>query len=101
MAAQQQSSTSTASPAETGPSAPASNGIDTVLSDYVHEDVLALEMHLSPRTLRRWRKLRKGPPYLVISRQPYYRRDAVKAWLRSQEQSFEVQGARTRHSAGR
>jgi hypothetical protein len=40
-------------------------------------------------TLRRWRKARKGPPFIVIERSVYYRDAAIADWLLKKEQSFD------------
>jgi hypothetical protein len=101
MAAQQQKSTRTP-PAEASASAPASNGAETVLSNYLSEETLAAQLGVATRTVRRWRKLRQSPPYLVISRQVYYRQAAVAEWLRSRERSFDaLNGGGARRSASR
>lgn len=34
-----------------------------ILTDYLTEEQAAAELGISPRTLSRWQKLRKGPPY--------------------------------------
>ncbi|WP_018649487.1 MULTISPECIES: helix-turn-helix domain-containing protein [unclassified Thioalkalivibrio] len=38
-------------------------------------------LHLSPRTLIRWRNMRKGPPWVKAGRRVIYRRADVDAWL--------------------
>ncbi|WP_017941536.1 MULTISPECIES: helix-turn-helix domain-containing protein [unclassified Thioalkalivibrio] len=38
-------------------------------------------LHLSPRTLIRWRNMRKGPPWVKAGQRIIYRRADVDAWL--------------------
>jgi hypothetical protein len=56
-----------------------------LLRDYLTPDQLASELGLNPETLKRWRRLSRGPPVTLIGRQPYYHRASVIAWMRSQE----------------
>jgi predicted DNA-binding transcriptional regulator AlpA len=56
-----------------------------VLSEYLSDKELALELDISPRTLARWRRLREGPPLTRIGRKIAYRRAAVREWLSSRE----------------
>jgi hypothetical protein len=86
---------------EAATSAPAPNGTETVLSNYLTEEALAAQLGVAPRTLRRWRKRRQSPPYLVISRQVYYRHGAVEEWLRRREHDFDEAKGRARRSASR
>ena len=39
------------------------------------------------RTIRYWREQGTGPPYVRLGRWVRYRRGAVRAWLREQEQA--------------
>jgi excisionase family DNA binding protein len=49
-------------------------------------------LRTSDRTLRRWRELGIGPPFIRIGqRYIRYRRDAVEAWLAAQEREKEDQ----------
>jgi hypothetical protein len=79
---------------------PVPNGAG-VLADYYTEQQLAAQLGISQRTLKRWRRARDGPPYLVISRQIYFRRGAVEGWLRSRERGFEDSKGRSRRTTGR
>ena len=58
----------------------------TLLADVLTEDEAARELGRCPRTLKRWRDLREGPPFIRIGRQVLYRREAVRDWLVSREQ---------------
>ncbi len=44
------------------------------------QDVSEL-LNVSPRTLHRWRRLKKGPPSIKVGRSVYYRRTAIESWL--------------------
>ena len=57
-----------------------------LLDDLMSDDECAAELGRNARTLKRWRDLRQGPPYLRIGRQIYYRRQAVRDWFRRSEQ---------------
>jgi hypothetical protein len=70
-----------------------------LLADYLTEHQLAAELGVGLRSLRRWRALRRSPPYVVIARQVYFRRDAVAEWLRNREQGFDQPKSRTRRAA--
>lgn len=39
----------------------------------------------APRTLKRYRDNRDGPPFVKLGRSVYYREGALKAWLLAQE----------------
>ena len=58
-----------------------------LLDDFLPEDQTARELGRCPRTLKRWRNLREGPPFIRIGRQIFYRRDAVREWLVSREEA--------------
>ena len=57
----------------------------TLLDGLLPEDQTARELGRCPRTLKRWRNLREGPPFIRIGRQIFYRREAVRDWLLSRE----------------
>lgn len=59
----------------------------SLLGDLLSEEDLARELGLTARTLRRWRALREGPPWLRVGRQIFYRREAVLGWLRGRERA--------------
>lgn len=56
-----------------------------ISSDYISSPQLAKELGVNPKTLIRWRKARKSPPVTLIGQRVYYRRQAVKDWLLTQE----------------
>jgi DNA-binding transcriptional MerR regulator len=59
--------------------------LQTALSEYVTIDVLARELGVSTRTIRRWRTLRIGPPHLKCGpRRVLYKLDQVREWLDAQ-----------------
>jgi hypothetical protein len=53
---------------------PILDGLDT-------EEEAARQLNKSPRTLKRWRGARWGPPFIMIGNRVYYRREAVREWL--------------------
>jgi helix-turn-helix protein len=58
---------------------------NTLLDGFLTEEQAARELRRNSRTLRRWRDLREGPPWVRLGRQVLYRREAVRAWLLSRE----------------
>ncbi len=56
-----------------------------LLAEYLTPDELAEELGKSPRTIARWDGLRIGPPKTVIGKKTYFRREAVRQWLLTQE----------------
>jgi hypothetical protein len=54
---------------------------DHLLSGYVREIELARELNKHPRTLKRWRDLRIGPPFTMLGPQPIYPVNGVRTWL--------------------
>jgi hypothetical protein len=58
-----------------------------VLDGLLSEDETARELGRCRRTLKRWRDLREGPPFIRVGRQILYRREAVRDWLISREQA--------------
>jgi hypothetical protein len=51
---------------------------------------IASELKRSPATLRRWRRLRIGPPFIRIMGRVIYSRESVEKWL--QDQSVQAGG---------
>lgn len=49
---------------------------------------LAIELKRAPETLKRWRRLRIGPPYIRMQGRVLYDRAAIEKWL--QDQSVEA-----------
>jgi hypothetical protein len=56
-----------------------------LLADYLLPAQLAGELGLCLETLKRWRRLSRGPPVTKIGRRVFYHRAGVIAWMRSQE----------------
>jgi hypothetical protein len=52
---------------------------------YTPEAETAEELNISIHTLRKWRQLRVGPPWVQIGRQIHYPDDGRAAWIRSRE----------------
>jgi hypothetical protein len=52
---------------------------------YTPEPETAEELNVSVRTLRKWRQLRIGPPYVTVGRQIHYGDQSRAAWLKSRE----------------
>jgi hypothetical protein len=52
-----------------------------LLKDYDRENVLAKKIGRDPRTLQRWRKLKIGPPFVMIGPTPYYPHAGQAEWL--------------------
>ena len=62
--------------------------------DYLTQQDLARELHVSVRTLARWHVERIGPPRIVVGRLLLYRRVAVREWLESREEQPRRKGRR-------
>lgn len=58
-----------------------------ITEDLILEQDLASELNRDARTLQRWRAQRMGPPFIRIGRQIFYRREAVREWFLSLEQT--------------
>jgi hypothetical protein len=50
---------------------------------YTPEDETAAELNISVRTLRKWRQLKIGPPWVEIGRQIHYPDESRSAWIRA------------------
>jgi excisionase family DNA binding protein len=57
-----------------------------LLDDYLKPDILAQELGIHQRTLRKLEERGEGPPKTVIGRKVLFRRESVVAWLQSREQ---------------
>lgn len=66
------------------------NAQEQFSKDHMTDRDLAELLGLSPSTLQRWHRQRKGPPRIKIGRRAFYRKKAVDAWLLQQEISFNV-----------
>jgi hypothetical protein len=57
------------------------------LQDLLTEAEYAMQRGVSVRTVQRERALRKGPAFIKLGKSIFYRREAISAWLLSQEQT--------------
>lgn len=80
--ARQAADAQAAAPEENGSAKPG-----PLLSEYLTPDELANELDVCLETIKRWRRLGRGPPVTLIGRFPYYLRTSVILWLRNSEQS--------------
>jgi predicted DNA-binding transcriptional regulator AlpA len=64
-----------------------SNQTAPITDEYIEPSPLAKELGVSDRTLHRWYVERIGPPRVTIGRKVLYRREAVREWLRSREET--------------
>ena len=53
--------------------------------DLLTPDEFAQELDTPRRTIDRWHSRRIGPPRIKVGRKVYYRREAVRDWLLSNE----------------
>lgn len=58
---------------------------EKLLDDWMSRAGLAGELGISIDTLGRWETRRIGPPCIRLGRRVYYRKGAVRDWLRAQE----------------
>jgi DNA-binding transcriptional MerR regulator len=58
-----------------------------LLEQYLTEDEMAAELGVTTRTLRAWRRDRRGPPVSLVGRTPMYFKPSAVAWLRSREKA--------------
>ena len=59
--------------------------LNSPLGDLLTESQLATLIKKSPRTLARWRRARRGPPFIPIGREPYYSKKSFQQWLADRE----------------
>jgi hypothetical protein len=63
------------------------NILDADSDELLDEDAAAVAVgKRNKRTLKRWRDFGEGPPFIKVGRTIYYRRQAIRDWLLSQEQ---------------
>lgn len=55
-----------------------------ILSGKLTTEELAKELHRNPKTLIRWRRQRRGPPWIRIQGRVLYDRKHVEAWIEKQ-----------------
>jgi hypothetical protein len=60
---------------------------------YDSEEQVAAEFGIDPRTLKRWRAQRLGPPVTRLGRRPIYNRESKMRWLKAQELKMRGGGA--------
>ena len=65
----------------------ASDSKPAFLADYDSEEKTAEGLGVCLRTLRNWRRDKRGPPVTFVGNRPYYFRPSIEKWLRQQEQS--------------
>ena len=56
-----------------------------LLDDYYSESQLADELDVKPRTLKKYRDDRTGPPVTYIRGKPNYRKESTRNWLLAKE----------------
>ena len=56
-----------------------------LLDDYYNDLELCEQLYVKPRTTKRYRDERIGPPVTYIKGRPYYRKESVRKWLRGRE----------------
>ncbi len=54
-------------------------------ADYLSSHEASDMLGISKRTLHRWVRLRKGPPWIKVGRFVYFRKEAISLWLLSLE----------------
>lgn len=64
---------------------PEADDRENVLSGHMTQPELAAELRVSVDSLQRWHNQRIGPPRVKVGGRVYYRRAAVRAWLRDRE----------------
>jgi hypothetical protein len=64
----------------------ASDSKPVFLADYSREDELAAKLGVSYKTLRNWRRDKKGPPFTIVAERIYYHDPSAVKWLRDQQQ---------------
>lgn len=55
------------------------------LADYSREEETAAKLGVSDKTLRNWRRDKKGPPYTTLAGRIYYHDLSTMKWLRDLE----------------
>jgi hypothetical protein len=62
----------------------------SLFGEYYSLEQLASELDVCTETLKRWERLRVGPPVTRVARKRLYAKSSVVAWLRSREQKRTV-----------
>lgn len=63
----------------------ASDSKPSFLADYNTEEEHAAQLGVCAKTLRNWRRDKKGPPFTIVAERIYYYRPSTEKWLRAQE----------------
>jgi hypothetical protein len=58
---------------------------ERLLGDLITPAELAAEFGVCLETLKRWHRIGKAPPRVMLGRFPYYSKTTVRAWMQSQE----------------
>ena len=56
-----------------------------LLNEYYTDAEFCEELNIKPRTSKRYRDERIGPPVTYIKGLPYYRKESTRQWLLSRE----------------
>ncbi len=59
---------------------------DRILDGYADENEVAAEFNINKKTLRNWRRLRKGPPWVKAPGGVIYPIEQAREWLRKKTQ---------------
>jgi hypothetical protein len=65
----------------------ASDSKPAFLANYSTEEDTAKGLGVCVKTLRNWRRDKRGPPVTFVGNRPYYFDPSTVKWLREQEQS--------------
>jgi hypothetical protein len=63
----------------------ASDSKPAFLVDYNTEEEHAVQLGVCAKTLRNWRRDKKGPPFTIVAERIYYYRPSTERWIREQE----------------
>jgi hypothetical protein len=65
----------------------ASDSKPAFLADYNTEPEQAEQLGVCVKTLRNWRRDKKGPPFIIVAERIHYYRPSTEKWLRELERS--------------
>jgi hypothetical protein len=65
----------------------ASDSKPAFLADYDTEEETASGLGVCVKTLRNWRRDKKGPPFTVVAERIYYSKPSREKWLRELERT--------------
>lgn len=66
---------------------------NSIADDNLTTKELAVWIKRSVDTLKRWRRLRIGPPHFTINGRTYYSKRQVQAWIESQREQCQGDAA--------